>query len=102
MSQGAFPHGDCRGDWKKQGKHGPKQSSAHGTGLNGSNEIRVLLLVVEDVGQHDGAAGNQGDDKNDKEDVDQMGRDVQVLGSGAVAERPAVVTQHFAIPGLGR
>lgn len=68
--------------------------------LSGSNEFGVLLLVVEDVGHHDGATGNQGDDEDDEEDVDQMGRDVQVLRSGAIAERPAVVTQDFAIPGL--
>lgn len=97
-----MPYADRRGDWKKQGKHGPKRSSAHGMELSGSNEFGVLLLVVEDVGHHDGATGNQGDDEDDEEDVDQMGRDVQVLRSGAIAERPAVVTQDFAIPGLER
>lgn len=62
----------------------------------------MLLVVVDDVGHHNGAAGNQGDDEDDEEDVDQMGRDVQVLGSGAITQRPAVVTQDFAISGLGR
>lgn len=45
--------------------------------------------------------GDDGDDDDDDDDVDQQGRDVQPLGRGAVAQCPTVVTQHFAVPGLG-
>lgn len=75
-----------------------------GKGLCGAVEgvVALLLLVVEQVDDGDGAACDQGNDEDDEEDVEQQGRDVQVLGGGAVAERPAVVAEDFAIPGLGR
>lgn len=76
-----------------------------GKGLSGAEEgvvALLLLLLVEQVDKGDGAARDQGDDEDDEEDVEEQGRDVQVLGGGAVAERPAVVAEDFAIPGLGR
>lgn len=74
-------------------------------GLGGADEALLLLLlllvVAVEVHHGDGAASDQGDDDDGEEDVEKQGSDVQVLGGGAVAERPTVVMEHFAVPGLG-
>lgn len=58
------------------------------------------MLLVEEVHHNDGAASDQGDDEDDEEDVEQQGGDIEVLGGGAVTERPAVVAEDFAVPRL--
>lgn len=52
------------------------------------------------MAHHDGATGDQDHDEDDKEDAEQQGGDVQVLGGGAIAEGPTVVSEKFSVPGL--